>query len=128
MSMQSNFHASHAQRVAEIALAIALLMQAFQAKNPDTYIHCHLKPGNIPIDEDFEPRVADFGWSITNPHRIGWHLEPELFVPDELYVTDLHVSAFEIILWKLPTGLTVEHTFHNVAPMQIPDCEKTPRK
>ena len=93
-----------------IATAIAAGMARLHEQN---IIHRDLKPMNVLMDQNFFPKICDFGVSriledfessmIT--HKIGtpaW-MAPELFGSSD-YTNKADVYSYAIILWQMETG------------------------
>ncbi|KAK8837474.1 hypothetical protein M9Y10_036471 [Tritrichomonas musculus] len=88
------------------------------------YLHAHgiihrdLKPENILVDEDYYPRVCDFGLSrcfsdsltksqnLTMTGEIGTplYMAPELLRGEDCYSTSVDVYAFSILAYEIVTG------------------------
>jgi serine/threonine protein kinase len=93
-----------------IAFAIAFGMAYLHSEN---IVHRDLKPANILMDEDYSPRIADFGFaklislenSLTMTRRLGTpaYMAPELIVPNEgmEIFGAVDVFAFGMVLWEL---------------------------
>jgi serine/threonine protein kinase len=46
-----------------IALGVAKGLAHLHHECLEWIVHCDIKPENILLDEDFEPKIADFGWA-----------------------------------------------------------------
>ncbi|KAK8871768.1 hypothetical protein M9Y10_007509 [Tritrichomonas musculus] len=88
------------------------------------YLHAHgiihrdLKPENILVDEDYYPRVCDFGLSrcfsdsltksqnLTMTGEIGTplYMAPELLRGEDVYSASVDVYAFSILAYEIVTG------------------------
>lgn len=78
-------------------------------------IHADIKPGNILLDLNCEPKIGDFGFSLEGQNRD----EPELlskafgtkaymapeFMRKRLLSTKIDVFSFGVVLLELATGL-----------------------
>lgn len=82
-------------------------------------LHRDLKPENILIDENYYPRVSDFGLSrcfskiltnsmkLTMTGKIGtpMYMAPELLRGEERYGASIDVYAFGILAYEIATGI-----------------------
>jgi serine/threonine protein kinase len=89
-----------------IAAGMAILHRA-------ATIHRDLKPGNVFLDDNFEPRIADFGLSrlTENNSSMTLGIGSPLFMPPELYnegpdpyTKAIDVYAYGILLYHLYTS------------------------
>ncbi len=89
-----------------------------QYAHQNLVVHRDLKPGNILITKEGEPKLLDFGIAkILSPedgiietatHGSGWNLTPEFASPEqikgEVITTTSDVYSLGVILYKLLTG------------------------
>ena len=94
------------QQKIKIALQIALALKYIHSQN---ILHCDLKSSNVFLDENFNAKLADFGFSyIMNeePKRAvggtyNW-MAPEI-LNGEKYEKTADIFSYGIILWELLT-------------------------
>jgi len=95
-----------------IAIGIAKGISYLHACNPPI-IHRDLKPANILLDNNMEPRIADFGISREEPEdslsmtKVGTihFMAPEILLGKH-YNTAVDIYSFGIILYSMITGET----------------------
>jgi hypothetical protein len=110
---------------AKIAVGIAVALRFLHSRSPPT-IHRDLKPGNILLDENFEPRLADFGtareiegqMTVTMEMGTAAYMAPELIDNlDSTYGPGVDVYAFAITFWELLVGTLMKSRFPSVTPV-----------
>lgn len=77
-------------------------------------IHRDLKPGNVFMDQDWEPRIADFGLAkvVTTGMQMTMaigsplFMAPELLLDDETYDFSVDVFAYGVLLYTAFTSRT----------------------
>jgi hypothetical protein len=110
--LQTEDYANQSSTVkVKIAVGVAAAMRYM---HKHTIIHRDLKPMNILLDENFEPRVADFGsardldatMSMTTQNGVGLtplYMAPEFFDGAKYSeMTDMY--SYAITLWEILTG------------------------
>ncbi|KAF3443801.1 hypothetical protein FNV43_RR13491 [Rhamnella rubrinervis] len=97
----------------QIALGTARGLVYLHQKCRDCIIHCDIKPDNILLDDEYCPKVADFGlaklvgrdfsWVLTTMRGTRGYLAPELI--SELAITPkVDVYSFGIMLFEFVSG------------------------
>jgi hypothetical protein len=113
---------------AKIAVGVALAVQYLHGREPQV-IHRDLKPGNVLIDENFEPRIADFGsakqWDREMTMTAGadgigtlMYMGPEMLGESTEYGPPADVYAYTMTLWELLTGIALIEMYKSMGPMQ----------
>ena len=94
-------------------LGIAIGMKYLHSQN---IIHRDLKPGNVLLDEDYYPRICDFGISKLSDNDSGlsgikmstntgtlYYMAPEIIAEQE-YNYKVDVYSYSLIVYELITG------------------------
>jgi serine/threonine protein kinase len=98
----------------KIVVGVCMAMRYFHKTGG---IHRDLKPSNVLLDENYEPRVSDFGsatftWrTATVTAGVGTHVykSPEADTPDQTRKMD--VFSFGMMLWEVLTGKRLAEAF-----------------
>lgn len=93
------------------AIIILGLAAALEYVHYKSIIHCDIKPGNIVLDENNEPKLLDFGSAIRYvpgkalPSNVGTpiYMAPEVFDSTD-YGFDADVYSFGITIYQIITG------------------------
>ncbi|XP_057753203.1 receptor protein kinase-like protein ZAR1 [Arachis stenosperma] len=120
--------------------------------SPRKFVHGDIKPSNILLDGDFQPRISDFGLnrliSITgnNPSNGGFmggalpyfkpsqtehtnnYKAPEAKVPGSRPTQKWDVYSFGVVLLELLTGKSPDSTPAPSTSMEVPDMVRWVRK
>ena len=98
------------QQKIKIALQIALAIKYIHSKN---ILHCDLKSANIFLDENFNAKLGDFGFSyiMSNEpkHAAGGtyrYMAPEILINNEKYEKTADIFSYGLMLWEILTGKT----------------------
>ncbi|KAJ3427865.1 ankyrin repeat and protein kinase domain-containing protein [Anaeramoeba flamelloides] len=94
----------------KIALEIALGIQYLHSNH---FVHRDIKSPNILLDQNFDPKITDFGLTKTmNIHNsidfntvvgtMAW-MAPELLRDEKDYTNKVDIYAFGILLWEIST-------------------------
>lgn len=95
------------------------IVDAMRYLHANRIIHRDLKSLNVLMDEDFHPRVCDFGISrcfsqeLSNSIQISMtggigsplYMAPELLEGEDIYGSSIDVYAFAILAFEIVTGL-----------------------
>ena len=92
----------------KISLQIALAIKYIHSKN---ILHCDLKSENIFLDENFNAKLGDFGFSYIMSKEaksaVGgtyrW-MAPEILINNEKYEKTADIFSYGLILWEILTG------------------------
>jgi serine/threonine protein kinase len=101
---------------AKIAIGVALAMRFMHACD---ILHLDLKPGNVLLDDNWEPCLGDMGssrqsdWSTESPMaKTHLYVAPELVGMADLKPTKAcDVFSYAVLLWELETGIRPYPTF-----------------
>ena len=97
-----------------ILLGIAIAMEYLHNEG---VVHRDLKPDNILLDDNYYPRISDFGSSIMYSERdqkrkqteldivSSMYIAPEIFLEKEAYSYKVDVYSFAMIAYELLTGI-----------------------
>lgn len=119
--------------LAEAARLAARIANGVQAAHSAGLVHCDLKPGNILMTPDGEPKVADFGISVRSGEALGKTLSPDrpvgnyafispeqfrmeegsLTIPSDIYA--LGGILFYLLTRRCPNGDSIEEIRRNHA-------------
>lgn len=105
----------------KIAMSIASGMAFFHAQQ---MMHRDLKPDNILLDNDFLPKICDFGLTrefdkpTHHTHRIGtkYYMAPEIIKDGIMYDEKCDVYSFGVILYQM---LTLKIPFQDLNNEQL---------
>jgi hypothetical protein len=100
----------------KIVVGVVLAMRYIHSRK---LVHRDLKPRNILLDENLEPRVADFGsarsldMTLTLSGALGtpYYMPPELFEERPRYGEATDVYSFSITLWEVLVGRLMSQQF-----------------
>ncbi|MCA9114155.1 MAG: serine/threonine protein kinase, partial [Planctomycetaceae bacterium] len=100
------------------------VLQALVHAHSSGILHCDLKPGNVLLDTDFEPRICDFGQS-----RLTHEQDPALgtlfYMAPEQAATDTIPDA----RWDVyALGALLYHMLVGHAPFRTPENEQEVRR
>ncbi|KAL9237643.1 hypothetical protein vseg_012167 [Gypsophila vaccaria] len=91
-----------------VALGIVKALKFLHFESSPTLLHYNLKPGNVLLDADFEPKLADFGLANLMPDL---YTSPNGYTPPDYernlscrYTDKSDVFSFGVILAVLLTG------------------------
>lgn len=96
------------------------ICQALVHAHGSGILHCDLKPANILLDQDFEPRLCDFGQSRLadeNSHSLGtlYYMAPEQ--ADLRAVPDARWDVYAL-------GALIYHMLTGVPPFRTPENDR----
>lgn len=109
----------------KVALGVAAGLEYLHMNNNPRIIHRDLKPANILLDDDMEPRIADFGFAkeipVENTHMSTSHvvgtvgyIAPEYYITskftDKCDIYSLGVVLGGLVMGKLPGHDFFQHT------------------
>ncbi|XP_057829242.1 G-type lectin S-receptor-like serine/threonine-protein kinase At5g24080 [Cryptomeria japonica] len=105
-----------------IALGVARAIAYLHEECLEWVLHCDIKPENILVDEDFCPKVSDFGLAklvekdrSLNVSRIRGtrgYLAPEWFQSNSI-TAKVDVYSFGMVLFEMVMGKRNVHVFHS---------------
>lgn len=117
------------ERFAERSAAplVAQVMSAVEYCHRMHVIHRDLKPQNILVANDFQVKLADFGWAVhTYPDQQRWTLCGTLdYLPPEI-VHAARGHSFGVDVWGL--GVLTYELLEGIPPFSAPTCEETYRR
>uniref|UniRef100_A0A5B6ZWJ3 Putative inactive leucine-rich repeat receptor-like protein kinase CORYNE n=1 Tax=Davidia involucrata TaxID=16924 RepID=A0A5B6ZWJ3_DAVIN len=87
-----------------IAVGIIKGLQYLHFTCIPTILHYNLKPTNVMLDAEFEPRLADCGLTKLMPNLASAYSAPECFQNCRYYTDKSDVFSFGVILGVLLTG------------------------
>jgi len=108
-----------------VVLGVAAGIEYLHTNNNPRIIHRDLKPANILLDDDMEPRIADFGFAkevpaenthMSTSHVVGTvgYIAPEYYVTskftDKCDIYSLGVILGSLVMGKLPGNDFFQHT------------------
>ncbi|KAG0476284.1 hypothetical protein HPP92_013125 [Vanilla planifolia] len=98
-----------------IALGVARAIAYLHEECLEWVIHCDIKPENILLDENFCPKVSDFGLSklTTKKERVSMskdkgtrgYMAPEWVISEEPITAKADVYSFGVVLLELVAGI-----------------------
>ena len=111
-------------------IGISRAMKYLHSRN---VIHRDLKPENILTNENYYPRVCDFGLSrffsekiinsrkLTMIGQIGTplYMAPELFEEEWHYGPDVDVYVFSMLAYEIVSGETPFNELGNISPVSL---------
>ncbi|GLJ45072.1 hypothetical protein SUGI_0948790 [Cryptomeria japonica] len=101
----------------KIAVGIVVGLQYLHFQCNPQVTHCNLKPGNILLDDNYEPHLADFGLSrfiMPNSGAAGY-VAPECYQGCR-YTDKSDVFSFGVVLAVLLTAKDPTDSFFNEVP------------
>ena len=107
-----------------VRIAKSVLMALVHAHGSGI-LHCDLKPANVLLDADFEPRICDFGQSRLPHERIPalgtlFYMAPEQAALDAVPDARWDVYALGALLYHMLSGVPPYRTPENERTVQEP--------
>ena len=104
------------QRVAELVFKIGLALAYAQQQG---VIHCDIKPGNLLIASDTEPKISDFGtahYAAAEHTYLSGIGSPSYMSPEQVQEKQINhqtdIYSLGVVLYKLLTGKLPFHASH----------------